>query len=413
MKAIFLLSVCVASITLSFGRAPSDTSRRSSQAEEVLTSLAAIKAATAKLEQCLAATSEMSSVDSDTASERSNSPTAEVSETLGIQQAKVNALVNAVYTQAIAGLKSTEDFSLEKVGMAQIVKLSKQIQIILTPNRAIADELAPQCLNISSSDDVKRLREMIAAAARASEPLIQEYSKCFQSRIYKHYVTRLKVMQAALAEAASEKINKMLLYKVESKEAPEGAYSVLPTGWTFINKFSKEYAKLGLMRQVGINDDKSLMVLDAQNPITPSSLEDELVANSIKMITKLATSQLDLTLSGVVVDYMMLLKSGVNLPSLSHKYYVVFEKKVFITELKDGRYVFNQESEPVHVLTEEELITLTGMINTLLRAALERCNFKSPKFAPIRFMLAAKVDLIGTAAAQASEATQETTAENE
>lgn len=413
MKTILLLSVCVASITLSFGRSPSDTSRRSSQAEEVLTSLAAIKAATAKIEQCLAETSAMSSVNSDTASERSNSPTVEVSGEVGIQQAEVNALVQGVYTQAIAGLKDGQPLTLEKATMTEIAMLGKKIQLILNPAQAIADELAPYFLKISNSSEVTQLRNMMVAAALSAEALIKEHDKYLKSKIYKSQVEQLKEMQGTLSGSAAELMEGIVYDKAKSKEAPEGSYHISMIGQSLINSLSKEYAKLGLMRRYAVNDDGSLVVLDAQNPITQDSVEEDAVMYALDVLAKLGTNQLDLTLAGVVMDHMTLLKSGVHLASPSHKYYAVFGKKIFVTEVKDGQYSFNKKSTPAHILTGQELVTLTGSVNTLLKTALTNCKLKSPKFAPIRMMLAAKMDLTATTDAQASEGAQEATVESE
>ncbi|QOL20261.1 hypothetical protein [Candidatus Bodocaedibacter vickermanii] len=405
MKTVLLLSMCVASVTLSFGRASSETSRRSSQAEELMTSLAAIKAATAKIEQCLAVddVAMMSSVDSDTTSERSNSPMQEAPNGVSISQETLNALVKNVYTLAIAGVKKTEDFELENVKMTQIVQLSKQIQIMLTPEQAIADELGAQFLNISSSGDVKRLREMIVAAATASEPLIHEYKKYFKSKSHKRYVERLKTMQTDLNKAAAGMITNIVVDKARSKDVPEGVYCISPLGQSLINRFAKEYVKLGLVRQHAVNDDKSLMVLDADNPITTDSLEDEVVMHVIKTITQLATHQLDLSQSGVLFDYMLLLKSGVNLAALSHKDYIVSGRKVFPAELKDGQYFFDKKSEDVQTLTDEELLALTGSVQSLFREALALCKLTSPKFAPVRMMLKAKMDLTAIVAASTED----------
>lgn len=153
MKTVFLLSACVASITLSFGRAPSDTSRKSSQQEEVLTSLAAIKAATAKIEQCLAAdepfeSASLSSMNSNASSARIDSAALEASGKIGISQEAMNNLVKSLYTQAIAGIKDVTPLTLEKENMTEIVILGKKIQLILNPSQVIADELAPNFVRI-------------------------------------------------------------------------------------------------------------------------------------------------------------------------------------------------------------------------------------------------------------------------
>lgn len=409
MKTIFLLSACVATLTLSFGRAPSDTSRRSSQQEEVLTSLAAIKAATAKIEQCLATNDAvaLSSIGSDSASDRSNSPASEATDGVSISQEEITALVNAVYTKAIAGIKDVAPLALDKKNISGMVLLGKQIQLILNPSQAIANELAPQFIRISNSSEVKQLRNMIVAAAQASESLIKDHDKYLKSKIYKKHVDQLKEMQEALNNASAELMVGIIRDKAKSKDSADGAYYISVIGQSLINTFSKEYAKLGLMRQYAVNDDGSLLILDAQNPISADSVEDDVVIHMIEVLEKLSTSQLDLTLSGVVMDHMTFLKSGINLPSISAGYYAVRGQKVFETSLKDGRYSFNENAKPAHILTEQELVALTGTVNALLKAALEKCNFKSPKFAPIRMLLKAKMDLT------VAESVQEATAEDQ
>lgn len=407
MKTVLLLSVCAVSLTLSSGRAPSETSRRrSSQQEDVLTSLAAIKAATAKIEQCLAAdeaseTASLSSMNSNASSAPSDPAASEPSGDVGSRQEELNALINAVYTKAIAGIRAATP-TLQKDNMSEMIRLGQQIQLALNPAQVIANELAPQFLQISNSAEVTRLRNMISAAAQASEVLIKKYDKYFKSKIYKQHVDQLKEIRGELEEASSKIMEGVIYDKEKSKEAGEGTYYMSVVGQSLINNFSKEYVKLGLMRQYAVNDDGSLMVLDAQNAVAAESPEGDVVRSTLEILTKLSTGQFDLTFSGVVIDHMTLLKSGVNLASISHKYYAVSGLKVFETELKDGRYSFNKKAHPVHMLTEQESAALTSTVTTKLKTALERCKFKSPKFGPIRMILKAKMDL--TVADDAQEA---------
>ena len=412
MKSILLLSACVASVTLCLGRPSSDTSRRSSQQEEVLSSLATIKAATAKIEQCLAANEveTLSSMESDAASERSNSPPAEISEVVNISQEEINTLVNVVYSQAISGIKDAESITLVKKNMTEIAMLGEKIQLILNPNQAIANELAPQFVRISNSSEVTQLRDMIVVAAQASEGLIKEHEKYLKSKIYKKHIEQLKEMQGVLSSLAVKLMRGIMYDKAKPKDETADGYQISVAGQVLVNTFSKAFVKLGLKRRNGVNDDGSLMELDAKTSIAQGSPEDDAVIHTLEILVKLGTSQMDLIPSGLGVDHMTLLKSGVNLSSISHQYYAVHGKKVYYATLKDGRYFFDKNAHPVHTLTDQELVTLTASVNHLLRTALERSQFRSPKFSPLRMVLKAKSNLT---AIDTTSGAQEAVAESE
>jgi hypothetical protein len=210
-----------------------------------------------------------------------------------------------------------------------------------------------------------------------------------------------------------EKLKSIVYDKARSKESTDGAYYITNLGKMFVNTFSKEYVKLGLMRKDAINDDKSLMLLDSEMPITLDSVEDAAVTHAIETVAKLSTNQLDLTLSGIVFDYMLLLKSGFNFTDLNHKYHVVVGQKLIKTELKGGRYVFNKHDQADYESAEEELMALKGIVQNLLRTALQNSNFRSPKFAPIRMMLNAKLDLSVSDNSQSADNGQEGNAASE
>lgn len=153
MKTLLLLGTCVLSVSLGFGRGPSSeaSSRRSSQQQDLLASLAAIKAATAKIEECLAIDeAEQSTVNSSSGDSRSGSPTQVTEQGISINQEDMNRLVKDIYQIALAKLKALQADDLSKIGMGDAVRLGKQSQIMLNPSQAIADALAPQILLISN-----------------------------------------------------------------------------------------------------------------------------------------------------------------------------------------------------------------------------------------------------------------------
>jgi hypothetical protein len=147
------------------------------------------------------------------------------------------------------------------------------------------------------------------------------------------------------------------------------------------------------MRKDGINDDKSLRRLESETPIAKNSVDHQIVTHAVEALARLCTNHLDLTISGVVVDYMLLLKSGINIPSLSHKYYIVLDKKLLKAELKDGRYVFNKDAKADYEMTEEELMALRSIVQYVFRSAFQNSNLRAHKFIPIRRMLSSKLDL--------------------
>lgn len=397
MKTLFLFWACVLSISLGFGRGPSSetSSRRSSsQQQDLLASLAAIKAATAKIEECLAIDeAELSSESSSSGDSRSGSPTQVIDQGISINQEDMNRLVNDVYEIALAKLKAFQTIDVSKIGTVEAVRLGKQSQIMLNPSQAIADALVAQILLISNSSDVKQLRKMILDAALASRPLIEEYNRYVHSKDYRPKVYGLKRMQLALEAKVQEKLEDIVYDKKRSDESSDGSYYISSHGGMLINNFSSEYVKLGLMRKNGISKEKSLMLLDYQTPIVSGSVEHQIVTDTVETLTKLSASRLDLTLSGIVIDYMMLLKAGINFPSLSHKYYAVVGKKLFKTELKDRAYLVNKEAQVDYEMTEEEFIALKGIVQGVLTKALEQSKLKAHKFLPIRLMLNAKQEL--------------------
>ncbi len=397
MKTLLLLGACVLSISLGFGRGASSETfsrRSSSQQQDLLANLAAIKAATAKIEESLAIDeAERSTVNSSSGDSRSGSPIQVTEQRISINQEDMNRLVNDIYQIALAKLKALQTDDVSKIGMGEAVRLGKQSQIMLNPSQAIADALAPQILLISNSFDVKQFRKMILDAALGSRHLIEEYNRYVQSKDYRSKVYRLKQMQLALDAKVQEKLRDIVYDKKRSDESSDGSYYISSHGRMLINNFANEYVKLGLMRKNGITKDKSLMRLDSNRPIIPGSVERQIVTDTIETLFGLGTSQLDLTHSGIVIDYMMLLKAGINFPSLSHKYYTVVGKKLFKTEHQDGSYVVNKDAKVDYDMAEEELIALKGIVQGVLTKALEQSKLKAHMFLPIRLMLSAKLEL--------------------
>lgn len=396
MKSILLLAACAASITLSLGRTVSDTSRRSSNQDEVLTNLAAIKAATAKIEQCLADNEASMLLSTNTGSnyDQSISPASEVSEPITISQEKLSALIKAVYSRAIAGIKDPEAGTLVKQSMTEIAVLGEKIQLILNPNQIIANELASYFYRALKDSEVMQLKNMTSVATQASEDLIKEHRKHLKSKIYKEHIKQLKEMQGTLRTLAFERMSVMVYDQKKSKDETGNSYQISTTGKLLVNNFSKEFVKLGLKRRNAVNDDASLVVLGAETPIVKGSPEDDAVIYTLTILRSLSTSQMDLIPSGVGVNYMTLLRAGINLSLMNHAYYAVHGKKVFAATLKDGRYTFDKNAKPVHTLTDQELVVLSASVNHLLRTALKNCNFKSAALRPIRLILNAKLNLI-------------------
>ncbi|MBH1990126.1 MAG: hypothetical protein I8H80_03020 [Alphaproteobacteria bacterium] len=54
-------------------------------------------------------------------------------------------------------------------------------------------------------------------------------------------------------------------------------------------------------------------------------------------------------------------------------------------------------------MTDEELLALTGSVQSLLREALALCKLNSSKFSPVRMILKAKMDLTAIVAASTED----------